>query len=67
MVSKELLSVVFNKNVTEIEYCETCKSTILDLVIPGSLVFRTNDNQYGMWRNIHDVANECKEWAESKG
>ncbi len=67
MISKELLSVVFDKEITEVEYCETCKSKILDLVIPESIVFRTKDNKYGMWRNVHDVANECKKWAYSQG
>lgn len=63
IISKELLSAVLNKNVTEVEYCETCRSEILDLVVPGSIAFTTDTNKRGMWMNIHDISHECKLWA----
>lgn len=62
IISKELLSEILNKNITDLEICLTSTSRLLITTVPNSVVYITDDSEYAKWINIHELASKCKEW-----
>ena len=62
IISKELLSKVLGKNITDLEVCLTSTSRLLITTIPNSIVYTTDDSEYAKWINIYELANKCKSY-----